>query len=125
MPPMPPKATRVALQNARFHWPRMLFACQLIMCGMLELAPAHVKKTPAYWPGTPGAQPIMARPMIVTTALPMIMGPRMRYLSAAHAVAYMQMPAKASVDWSVVIEPLLLVNLTHKVAPRGTEKLQR
>ena len=48
MPPIPPKATSVALQNARFHWPRMLFACQLIMCGILELAPAHVKKTPAY-----------------------------------------------------------------------------
>ena len=74
------------------------------MCGMLELAPAQVKNTPAYWPGTPGAQPIMASPMIVTTALPMMMGPRMRYLSATHAVAYMHIPAKASVSWSVVFQ---------------------
>jgi len=26
MPPMPPKPTRVALQKALFHWPRILFA---------------------------------------------------------------------------------------------------
>jgi hypothetical protein len=66
------------------------------MCGMLELAPAQVKKTPAYCAGIPGAQPIMARPIIVTMALAAMIGPRMRYLSATHAVANMQKPAKAS-----------------------------
>jgi hypothetical protein len=64
---------------------------------MLELAPAQVKKTPAYCAGIPGAQPIMARPMMVTIALPAMIGPRMRYLSASHAVENMQIPAKASV----------------------------
>jgi len=98
MPPMPPNATRVALQKARFHWPRMLLACQLIMCGMLELAPAQVKKTPAYCAGMPGAQPIMARPMMVTSALAAMIGPRMWYLSATHAVLNMTIPAKASMS---------------------------
>lgn len=103
MPPMPPNATSVALQNARFHCPRMLLACQLIMCGMLEFAPAHVKKTPAYCDATPGAQPIIASPMIVSTARLAMMGPRIRYLSATQAVENMIMPAKASGNIKVSI----------------------
>lgn len=101
IPPMPPKATNVALQRARFHWPRMLFACQVMHCGMLELAPAQVKKTPAYWAPTLVVQPIMARPMIVRMAFPMITGPRMWYRSPIHAVPNITMPANASAARSV------------------------
>lgn len=46
IPPTPPAPTRVAEQRARFHWPRMLFACQVRMQGTLALAAAVARKTP-------------------------------------------------------------------------------
>lgn len=100
----------------------MLFACHDIMCGMLELAPAHVKNTPVYCAATPGAQPIIAKPRIVMAAFPAIIGPRMWYLSPTQAVENMTIPAKASagngvrmvVDWS------MRVVKTYTEVPRDT-----
>ena len=46
IPPRPPAPTNVAEQRARFHWPRMLFACHVSTQGTLALQALVARKTP-------------------------------------------------------------------------------
>ena len=79
IPPIPPNPTSVALQKALFHCPRMLFAWYVIHCGIFELHPAVVRKTPKYFTSRLPAHPIRERPMMHRSALKTINGPRMWY----------------------------------------------
>jgi hypothetical protein len=85
----------MAEQNARFHWPLMLFAWYDIVAGMLLFAPAVVRKTPKYLTFELLWKPIMGSPTRQRTMLNRIMGPRRWYLSPSQPVVYMTMAANA------------------------------
>lgn len=95
IPPTPPIPTSVAEQNARFHWPRMLFAWYDIVAGTLEFAPAVVRKTPKYRTPALEWKPMMDVPTMHRSMLKMMMGPRRWYLSPSQPVVYMTIAAKA------------------------------
>ena len=46
IPPIPPAPTSVALASALFHWPRILFACQVSTQGTFALQEVVARKAP-------------------------------------------------------------------------------
>lgn len=100
---MPPKPVNVALQNARLHCPRMLFACDAcqihtrpivaagwgsghtwyaIVAGTFAFAPAVARKTPKY-----RTEPLLANPRI---------GRPMRAMAQLKTMTAARMPVKRS-----------------------------
>lgn len=48
IPPVPPSEIKLALENALFHVPRILFAWKTMTVGMLALQPAVMSMAPRY-----------------------------------------------------------------------------
>lgn len=103
MPPIPPRPVKVALQNARFHCPRMLLAWYAMIAGILAFAPAVARKTPKYRTEPFFAKPRIGRPIKAMAQLKTITGALVRYLSPNHAVPYINITAMtyggAPSDW--------------------------
>src|ERR1700683_2955165 len=89
MPPIPADPTKVALQNALFHWPRILFAWYVKTGGTFAPALIVARKIPKYLRPLFFSNPSNERPMMPRQQLKIIMGPRMRWRSAYTAEKYM------------------------------------
>lgn len=67
--PIPPNPTRLALQNARFHCPRILFAWKDMTMTTFACTGAQKRNTPKYRTPLVVVQPMRESPMMATTAL--------------------------------------------------------
>lgn len=67
--PIPPNPTRLALQNARFHCPRILFAWKDMTMTTFACTGAQKRNTPKYRTPLVVVQPMRESPMMAMTAL--------------------------------------------------------
>jgi hypothetical protein len=93
MPPVPPRPIKLALQNALFHCPRILFAWKTIIDGILALHPAQFSIAPKYCTAGEGPHSMRQRPVIDAKQLRYIIGERSRVLSLAHPSIYIRIIA--------------------------------